>query len=134
MSDDQRKTLVRLLGPLEIEIMNILWGQGQATVQDVLEQLQKNKDYAYTTIMTVMSRLTKKGVLKREKKGKVFVYQPAYSPDEWIEKTSSHTIQSLLEDFGDVAIAQFVDVVGHKPEHLKKLKRFIQQLEQGDPS
>lgn len=64
MSDYENKALLKILGPLELEVMKVIWIRKEATVQNVLTELNKQNDYAYTTIMTVMNRLDKKGLLR----------------------------------------------------------------------
>ncbi|MDQ7824117.1 MAG: BlaI/MecI/CopY family transcriptional regulator [Candidatus Eremiobacteraeota bacterium] len=67
------------LGELELEIMDVLWDFDFATVKDIHETLVKKRDIAYTTVMTVMTRLAEKGMLKRSQSGRTYVYRPKYS-------------------------------------------------------
>ncbi|MFJ5767553.1 BlaI/MecI/CopY family transcriptional regulator [Lysinibacillus sp. NPDC093210] len=132
MNNDENKTLLKILGPLEINVMNVMWSKKEVTVQDVLTELNKHNNYAYTTIMTIMSRLDKKGILTRSKLGKVYIYKPNYSLNELLQQNSSEQVEHLLNHYGDIAITQFVDAVGHNPDQLNKLKELIQKLEQDD--
>lgn len=75
---------LKALGELEDRIMRILWRRGEpATVREVHETLAKDRDLAYTTVMTVMERLWRKGLLRREPKGRAFQYSPAESEAEY---------------------------------------------------
>lgn len=132
MSNDENKALLKILGPLELEVMKVIWSRKEVTVQNVLTELNKQNNYAYTTIMTIMNRLDKKGILTRNKLGKGYVYKPYYSPDELIQQDSSEQVEYLLHHYGDVAITQFVDAVGHNPDQLNKLKELIKKLEQDE--
>ncbi|MGM0876788.1 MAG: BlaI/MecI/CopY family transcriptional regulator [Bacillota bacterium] len=132
MTNYENKALLKILGPLEIEVMKVIWSKKEVTVQNVLTELNKQNNYAYTTIMTIMNRLDKKGILTRSKLGKGYVYKPYYSPNELIQQNSSEQVEHLLNHYGDIAITQFVDVVGHNPDQLNKLKELIQKLEQDD--
>ncbi|MFC5591647.1 BlaI/MecI/CopY family transcriptional regulator [Sporosarcina soli] len=136
MLEDQETLINDLLGPLERKVMNIIWEGSDLSVQDVVEQLNENQDdqkeYAYTTIMTVMSRLVEKGVLKKEKSGRKYLYQAVFQKDEYIKHKSDQAVKGLLNRFGDVAISRFVDTVGSDPEQLNKLKQFIEQLDRGE--
>ncbi|EOP98682.1 BlaI/MecI/CopY family transcriptional regulator [Bacillus cereus] len=132
MNDYENKALLKIVGPLELEVMKVIWTRQDATVQNVLTELNKQNDYAYTTIMTVMNRLDKKGILTRSKVGKGYVYKPYYSPNELIQQNSSEQVEHLLHHYGDIAITQFVDAVGHNPDQLHKLKELIQKLEQDE--
>src|SRR3712207_7388963 len=60
--------LVKVLGPLETEIMQIIWQDERSTVKKVHRKLSQQRDIAYTTVMTTMSRLAEKGVLHRHRR------------------------------------------------------------------
>jgi predicted transcriptional regulator len=67
--------------PLELECLKALWGIGEGTVRDVREVLTGNRNLAYTTVMTVLDRLEKRGGVTRRKMGRSFVYEPKLSRD-----------------------------------------------------
>src|SRR5579885_706955 len=67
----------RYLGQLQAEVMEIVWARGPVTVREVLDCLPGDRDLAYTTVMTVMSRLADEGVLARERVGKTYIYLAA---------------------------------------------------------
>jgi len=66
---------------LELECLKALWGLGEGTVRDVREVLVGNKNLAYTTVMTVLDRLEKRGGVTRKKQGRSFTYVPKVSQD-----------------------------------------------------
>jgi predicted transcriptional regulator len=101
----------RYLGELQREIMEIAWSRERVTVRDVLAALQAKRSIAYTTVMTVMGRLAEQGILARERMGKTDYYHPTCSPEELRARISGNIVNSLVADFGDVALAQFVDVL-----------------------
>ncbi len=72
------------LGPLETEILEIVWGLGCATVKDVHEKIlsDPNRELAYTSVTTVLRRLTEKGWLSCDKKERAFYWKPLVSRDE----------------------------------------------------
>lgn len=67
----------------ELHLMNILWDKGKATVQQIQDLLENPKP-AYTTTLTVMQILTKKGIVDFDRVGKAYVYKPVLSRDEYI--------------------------------------------------
>ena len=73
---------VNRLGDLETEVMGVVWEKRKATVQDVKEALAPRRSLAYTTVMTVMSRLAQKGILERQKEGRAFYYTPVASQEK----------------------------------------------------
>lgn len=67
----------------ELHLMNILWDKGNATVQQ-MQDLLENPKPAYTTTLTVMQILTKKGIVDFDRVGKAYVYKPVLSREEYI--------------------------------------------------
>ena len=75
--------------------MAALWAAGQATVHEIRAELMPTRPLAYTTVMTVMDRLARKGVVEREKRGRAHLYRPAVSQ----EAVSERALQQLVERF-----------------------------------
>lgn len=100
------------LGELEADIMDIVWRRQQVSVRDVLNQLKKKRPVAYTTVMTVMSRLADKGILRRQPdESGAYIYEPTQGRQAFFVATSRTLITRLIENYGAVAVAQFIDVV-----------------------
>lgn len=114
----------KVLGPLEAEVMQALWQAGEPlTVREVLDRVnaQRRPPLAYTTIMTVMSRLAEKRVLDRRAEGRGFVYEAAVTDPAGI------AVREVLRDFGDAAVAQFVDEARADPKLLRRLERLLNE-------
>lgn len=107
LTDDARSGVEKLLGELENAVMDILWTRGEATVREVLDELNRTRSLAYTTALTVMSRLVDKGLLLQNKTGRAHLYRPAMSREAYVAESAGQIIRSLVEDFGDIALAQF---------------------------
>jgi BlaI family transcriptional regulator, penicillinase repressor len=88
-----------------------LWSSGEASVRSVMEALNKRapKDRAYTTYMTVMARLNRKGLLVRRRDGKSDLYAPAYARDEYMRLRSRAEVEDLVSQYGDVALSHFAE-------------------------
>ncbi len=99
----------RFLGPLEAMIMERLWKHGSATVREVVEDIGRTRELAYTTVMTIMTRLHEKGLLERARDGKTYVYRPAFSREEHRQRLSRDLVRGLVNEFGDVALAHFAE-------------------------
>jgi predicted transcriptional regulator len=98
-----------LLGELEAAIMHEMWRREHATVRDVREVLNAaGRSLAYTTVMTVMSRLVTKGLLVRDRVGRMHDYRAALSRDDFLRRSAARRVQELVLEFGDLAMAQFV--------------------------
>lgn len=117
------------LGPLEKDILTVIWKQQHSTVNSVLTQLTKQKQHlAYTTVMTIMSRLVDKGVLRREKEGRSFTYRPAEQKQSFIRTLIHNTLASLVNRFGEEAIAAFLEEANElsqadRRQYVRQLKR-----------
>ena len=115
--DPRKKGLRKILGDLEADVMEAIWSCGRATVHDVHERLTAaNRELAYTTVMTVMSRLADKGLLKKRKEGAAYMYVPAASKEEFTRRTVGKVVSELLDDFTAPAMSHFVDFVGEQDD------------------
>lgn len=111
-----------MLGPLETEIMQVLWQSDTALrVREVLDRLNdaRQPPLAYTTVMTVMARLAEKGVLRREPAGRGYRYQAA------VRDEAAVAVHGVMRDFGEAALAQFVDQARADPKLLRRLQRLL---------
>lgn len=115
------------LGELEAEIMEAVWNLESASVRQVLNRLRKKRNIAYTTVMTVMGRLCDKLVLKRKLNGGgAYVYTAVQAKANFLAATSKRAISGLLKEFGEVAVAQFIDAV--ESSNLKNLEEWREKL------
>jgi len=83
--------------PLELQCLSALWSLGEANVQAVRDLLAPSKPLAYTTVMTMLDRLTRKEVLSRRKVGRSFVYKPEVTRDEVRRLAVQELVESLFE-------------------------------------
>jgi predicted transcriptional regulator len=114
------------LGDLEAEVMEQVWHQGEATVRSVLEAINatSDKDRAYTTVMTVMGNLGRKGLLTRRREGKTDVYSPSLSRENYLDARARAEAGALVGRFGDAAYIAFAREMGRlDPEQRRELLR-----------
>lgn len=111
-----------LLGPLEYTVMQALWAASPASVPTVLEavneQRPSDESLAYTTVMTVLSRLYDKGLAVRDRRGRGYEYTPRFSEAGLVAHLSERDVQGLLDRYGEVALAQFAAAVDRADERL----------------
>lgn len=104
-----------LLGPLEYEVMRALWEDSPSNVSGVLARVNGTRPtgqrIAYTTAMTVLSRLHDKGILARRKRGRGYSYEPRFDETALIERLSQQEVERLVDRFGPVALAQFAAAI-----------------------
>lgn len=113
-----------MLGPLEQAIMDRVWAApGPVAVRDVVDQLNKGRreQLAYTTVMTVMSRLAEKGILTRVREGRGYLYEAA-APD-----AAGLAVRGVLREHGDAALAHFVEEARADPKALKRLQKLLEE-------
>lgn len=125
VGDPSRTGAEKLLGDLESEVMEAVWRLGRASVRQVLDALNAGRAQrcAYTTVLTVMQRLAEKGLLERILVGNAHDYEARQSRDEFMAASSGRIVRALVEDFGDVAIAQFLaEIERLDPARLRRLR------------
>ena len=124
-----KKNTGKLLGLLEQAIMDIVWKKDETTVRAVVDALGKKRSIAYTTVMTVMTRLAEKGILCRSAQPDgSFLYKPCDSQEEFYAKTSRTIFHQVIKNFGAVAVAQFVDTLEEiDPAQIAALKQRLRK-------
>ncbi|HMT73304.1 MAG TPA: BlaI/MecI/CopY family transcriptional regulator [Chitinophagaceae bacterium] len=116
----------------ELEILQILWSKGMATVREVHEELSKSKDAGYTTTLKLMQIMNEKGIVKRDDSMKTHVYQAAVNK----EKTQKHLLGRMIDSlFGGSTSQLVLQALGdnqHKasPEELAKIQALLDSLKQ----
>jgi predicted transcriptional regulator len=110
--------------------MEELWSSGECSVRQVMQALNKrtSKERAYTTYMTIMARLHKKGVLTRRRDGKTDHYAPAYERDEYMTLRAQSEVEDLVAEFGDVALSHFAQqMAALDPSRRRALERLARK-------
>lgn len=123
-----KRGLARALGDLEKDIMDILWSNGGVTGKEVLAEISRSKKAAITTVLTVLDRLVKKGIVKKVKGESVYIYTPALTKDEFTDIVSHEVMRGVLDISASSAVASFVDVLAEAdPNELDRLSRLIEK-------
>lgn len=117
----------RPLGTLEQLVMDVLWERGNGTVREVMSH-RLLQDRAYTTIMTTLARLHRKGLLLREGEGNAFRYRPRCDRREHRRRQAHDVMCELLRDQGEVVLTAFVEAAGDADEaHLRRLSELVKE-------
>jgi BlaI family transcriptional regulator, penicillinase repressor len=114
------------LHELESEVMEELWASGEAPVRAVMEALNERADKprAYTTYMTIMARLHRKGMLRRRREGKTDFYAPALDREQYTTLRAQAEVEQLVARYGDVALSSFAQqMAGLDPARRRALER-----------
>lgn len=110
--------------------MEELWSAGESPVRAVMEALNRRArpPRAYTTYMTVMSRLHQKGLLRRRRQGKTDHYAPAYTREQYMELRARSEVGGLVARYGDVALANFTrELARLDPARRRALQRLARK-------
>jgi predicted transcriptional regulator len=110
------------LGPLSREVMEAVWAAGRpVSVREIAERLNSEREepLAYTTVMTVMTRLAEKETLSRHLVGRGFMYE-ATAPDP-----AGIAVRNVIRRYGEEAVAHFVDEARSNPETLRRLQQLL---------
>lgn len=110
------------LHELDREVMEEVWRRGEATVRDVLGALDRER--AYTTVLTVMGTLFRKGLLTRRRDGRTDVYAPALTRDAYVEARARAQASALVSEYGEAALTSFArEMAQLDPGQRRKLER-----------
>jgi len=90
--------------PLELECLKVLWKLGEASVREVRDDLAQSRALAYTTVMTLLERLVRKGGARRRKSGRMFLYSPVLGR----EQACRAAVQELVDNFFGGSVDQLL--------------------------
>ena len=102
--------------PLELECLKALWSIGEANVKDVRQVLTENRNLAYTTVMTVLDRLVKRGGVERRKVGRSFVYAPLVTRDTLRRLAVKELIDSFFDGSEEQLLAYLRNAPAEQPQ------------------
>ncbi len=113
----------------ELEILNVLWRLGPATVRRVHEELQRRRSTGYTTVLKLMQIMTEKGLLKRDDSQRAHLYRPSVAR----KRTQRRMVRDLADRlFGGSAAALAIQALSDKPasrQELSEIRRMLDELE-----
>ena len=110
--------------------MEELWNSGESSVRAVMQALNErtSSDRAYTTYMTVMARLHKKGLLARRRDGKTDYYAPTYDREQYATLRAQAEVDELVSQYGDVALSHFArQMASLDPARRRALQRLARK-------
>ncbi|MFY0311258.1 BlaI/MecI/CopY family transcriptional regulator [Leisingera sp. D0M16] len=116
-----------LLTEVELEFMTVVWDMGGGTVRDILAELNKVQERAYTSVATVLKIMEQKGFLTSERKDRSLVYRPAVPKAEY-QKTSLKNLSSKLFNGAPAAlVARLVDDEDVTDEMLEEMRALLEE-------
>jgi predicted transcriptional regulator len=113
----------KMLTEVELELMTILWRLGEGAVSEVIEQLPKNRDLAYTSVSTILRILEQKDILKTRKEGRGHIYIPVLKKTDYEAKTVKHVVERVFDGTPVALVRQLLGSVNEK--ELNELKKLL---------
>lgn len=110
--------------------MTEMWALGEAPVRAVLESLnaRSEKTRKYTTIMTIMARLDRKGLLERRRDGKTDIYKVLYTREQYQQARAEEEVGALVDEYGDLALVHFAKQMAElDPKRREQLRRLAKK-------
>ncbi len=117
----------KLLTETELELMTILWRLEEGSVADVIENLPKGRELAYTSVSTILRILEQKGVLKARKEGRGHIYVPVLLKSEYEAKTVKHVVERVFDGTPVALVRQLLDSGQLKAKDLDELRKLISE-------
>lgn len=114
------------LTPQELEIMKVVWQAGSATVRGVYEQLLEHRRIAYTSVMTMMNVLERKGHLHKEMRDKAFVYTPT-APQKHVLCLVGEFIDRVLNGAATPLLQHLIDDERLSESDWKQIQRLVKE-------
>lgn len=127
-----RKKSLTPLGETEMEVLQLVWELGEATVNDVRDRILEDRDVAYTTIMTVMKNLAEKGYLTYEKEGRTYVYEPARPAEEVRHSLLTELMGKVFEGSASALVQTLVQNEELTADERAQIQSLIEQMEEED--
>lgn len=118
------------LHELEAEVVNAMWDRDEVSVRDVMDMVNPAapRERAYTTYMTIMARLVRKGLLQRRREGKTDFYRPTYTRAEYSDRRARAELDAAVEQYGEVALVHIArQMAALDPQRRRALERMARE-------
>ncbi len=109
--------------PAELEILQILWEHGPATVRQVVDAQHEHKPRAYTTVMSLMNTMAAKGLLVRRSIGKAFIYSAAAPREQTLSKLLSDLLRRAFRGSAEALVAHLLEKT--TPDEVEEIRKTI---------
>jgi predicted transcriptional regulator len=103
--------LGKMFGSVELPVLEALWEKGALTGREIYEEVRRSKELAYTTVLTTVGRMVKKGSIRRKKRDGIYIYEPAWTKLEFERQAAAAVIKGIVEVSPSYAVSAFVDIL-----------------------
>ena len=113
----------------ELRLMEVLWDKGAGTVSEVLDGLPKNVPLAYSSVLTTLRILERKGHIRHTKEGRAFVYRPVIGREQARESAVAHMVKRLFGGSAELLVVNLIKAGSIDPAELARLRKRIEDEE-----
>ena len=125
MSKPSQPEEPRPLTPVELELMQLVWKQGEVSVADVLAALPPERKLAYTSVSTVLRILEQKGVVQSRKVGRGHLYSARLPREAYEVQSVRHLVDTVFDGTASALVARLVEAVPLSPEEVEQIRKLL---------
>jgi predicted transcriptional regulator len=114
----------------ELEVLKVLWEQGPSTVREVMDVLNSERPRAYTSVMSLLNVMTDKGLVKRQPKGRAFVYRAKSDRARTLGKMVGGLLGRAFEGSTTQLVAHLLDQTKPTDDELDQIRKTIEEYQQ----
>ena len=114
------------LTEVELELMDVLWDRGQATVSEIVEALPEER-LAYSSVLTMMRILEQKGYVEHDKEGRAFIYRPLVDRQQAQKSVIGYLLKRFFNNSPELLVVNLLEHDDVGPDEVKRLKRMIEK-------
>ena len=116
--------------PAELEVLQLLWEKGPATVRQVMDALNRRRHRAYTSVMSLLGVMTEKGLLKRRPKGRAYLYEARVEREKTIGEMLNDLLGRAFDGSAASLVARLLDESSPSSRELTEIHDTIEQFRQ----
>jgi len=114
--------------PAELEVLKVLWDRGPASVREVMEVLNRERERAYTSVMSLLNVMTEKGLLRRHPRGRAFAYEPVVEREEILGDMVGDLLGRAFEGSASALVAHLLEQSEPDADELAAIRRTINEF------
>ncbi len=115
--------------PAELEVLQFVWEHGPSTVREAMNALNQQRPRAYTSVMSLMSVMAEKGLLRRKPKGRAFIYEAALGRDGTRSQILKHLLSQVFDGSASALVAHLLQQAEPSQEELDEIRKTINGFE-----
>lgn len=109
--------------------MEYLWSKGESGIKEVQQHLSLESPISFNAVMTVMNRLHEKGHLAKKPKGRLSIFYPLQTLEQFLDEQTKEVARVLVADFGDFAVSHMIDALEQAdPSAIHKLEQKLNEM------